>query len=434
MAHVHRQTYTKPIPAGAERVTVKKTPCVRWRGRTGEWVVAEVIPEKPGRCRCQSAKWYVTYYDHAAGRERTVPGYTDRAATDALMVSLVRTAQRVDAGLLPPEAQRERLTMAELLDRWQRFIRHKGATEAGAHRRRQRAGAVAEGVGADRPAQLTPSAVLEWAGAAKEEHDWSDGSVIAYLSAVKGFTKWLAQVERHEPVDHLSALPCGYEPAEVRRVRRALSPEQLEELLAAARASPDTVRGLTGPERHALYLTAASTGLRAVELSRLTAADLDAAAGAVTVRRPAKARGRRTDVVPLDPEVIRLVLAVCPAEGHLWPARELKTTHWYLQGAEMIRRDLAAAGIPYRDAEGRVFDFHSLRGQFATDLDRAGVTLQRAQKLMRHADPAMTAKHYTRPEREELAKEAAKLGRGKLARQARPALGVALGRRPRKRP
>lgn len=54
-----------------------------------------------------------------------------------------------------------------------------------------------------------------------------------------------------------------------------------------------------------------------------------------------------------------------------------------------------------------------MRGQFATDLDRAGVSLARAQKLMRHSTPDLTARYYTRPDKEELAGEVAKLKRGR---------------------
>ncbi len=37
----------------------------------------------------------------------------------------------------------------------------------------------------------------------------------------------------------------------------------------------------------------------------------------------------------------------------------------------MLKLDLAAAGIPYRDPAGLVFDFHALRCQCATLLDQA---------------------------------------------------------------
>jgi len=61
----------------------------------------------------------------------------------------------------------------------------------------------------------------------------------------------------------------------------------------------------------------------------------------------------------------------------------------------MLRIDLKAAGIPYRDEAGHYFDFHALRGQFITDLGGNGVGLQEAQKLARHSDPRLTANHYT---------------------------------------
>ena len=61
----------------------------------------------------------------------------------------------------------------------------------------------------------------------------------------------------------------------------------------------------------------------------------------------------------------------------------------------MLRRDLQAAGIPYRDEEGRVLDFHSLRHTFGTNLARAGVAPKVAQELMRHSDINLTMMTYT---------------------------------------
>src|SRR5205814_1654058 len=66
------------------------------------------------------------------------------------------------------------------------------------------------------------------------------------------------------------------------------------------------------------------------------------------------------------------------------------------KGAEMLRRDLKAAGIAYRDAAGLVFDFHSLRCQLATLADQAGVSPRVVQKLMRHSTLELTGR-YTRP-------------------------------------
>ena len=62
----------------------------------------------------------------------------------------------------------------------------------------------------------------------------------------------------------------------------------------------------------------------------------------------------------------------------------------------MVRRDLEAAGIPYRDAAGLVFDFHSLRCEMATLADAAGVTPRVVQRMMRHSKLEMTGR-YTQP-------------------------------------
>jgi len=97
--------------------------------------------------------------------------------------------------------------------------------------------------------------------------------------------------------------------------------------------------------------------------------------------------------------------------GPVWPDRT-NSPHkaWWKTGAKMLRQDLAAAGLLYRDAEGRVFDFHAMRSQFGSDLDRAGVSLARAQRLMRHSTPFLT-KYYILLDAAELAEVVEKLAR-----------------------
>ena len=57
--------------------------------------------------------------------------------------------------------------------------------------------------------------------------------------------------------------------------------------------------------------------------------------------------------------------------------------------------DLAAAGIPKTDAQGRTLDIHCLRHTFATLLARNGTSPAVAQKLMRHSDIRLTMNLYT---------------------------------------
>src|SRR5262249_1296130 len=65
-------------------------------------------------------------------------------------------------------------------------------------------------------------------------------------------------------------------------------------------------------------------------------------------------------------------------------------------GAQMLRVDLKAAGIPYQDASGRFFDFHSLRCEWANLDDQASVSPSVVQKMMRHSTLELTGR-YTRP-------------------------------------
>jgi hypothetical protein len=61
----------------------------------------------------------------------------------------------------------------------------------------------------------------------------------------------------------------------------------------------------------------------------------------------------------------------------------------------MLRHDLDAAEIPYRDGAGKVFDFHALRHQFISMLARSGVHPKTAQELARHSTITLTMDHYT---------------------------------------
>jgi integrase len=65
------------------------------------------------------------------------------------------------------------------------------------------------------------------------------------------------------------------------------------------------------------------------------------------------------------------------------------------RSAKMLRKDLEAAKIAYRDADGRVFDFHALRHQFISNLARGGVHPKEAQTLARHSTITLTMDRYT---------------------------------------
>ncbi|MBP6473572.1 MAG: tyrosine-type recombinase/integrase, partial [Chloroflexi bacterium] len=58
-------------------------------------------------------------------------------------------------------------------------------------------------------------------------------------------------------------------------------------------------------------------------------------------------------------------------------------------------RETIKTRIVVEDDEGRAIDLHALRTTLGTQLARAGVTPQVAQRIMRHSDYRTTLKHYT---------------------------------------
>src|SRR5208337_5177677 len=84
-------------------------------------------------------------------------------------------------------------------------------------------------------------------------------------------------------------------------------------------------------------------------------------------------------------------------ERRLWQAErcaESGRVGW-LPDMDQFRKDLAAAGIPYLDGQGRRADFHALRHTLATNLARCGVLPRVAMEFMRHSEMRLTNKTYT---------------------------------------
>ncbi len=185
---------------------------------------------------------------------------------------------------------------------------------------------------------------------------------------------------------------AGFNAREDRRHdRRTLALADLQRLIQAAHEGP-TYMKMTGPRRALCYRLAVGTGLRYSEIASLTpeAFDLTGDHPTVTVEAGYTKNGDRATLpLPLDLAAdLRPLLAALPPKTPVFPLPE--------KGAKMLRADLAAAGIPYRDASDLVFDFHSLRCQCATLADAAGVSPRVVQRLMRHSTLELTGR-YTRP-------------------------------------
>jgi len=225
------------------------------------------------------------------------------------------------------------------------------------------------------------------------------------LKAAKAFCNWMVQDQRvsESPITHLRPIQI----TEREIIRRALEQDELIRLLDTTAKGP--VRfGMTGHERYLLYRFAAETGLRANEIRSLMIDSFDFENLTVTVKAGSSKHKR------LDVQVLRLETAALIREffqNKTPRAKAFGGTYTKLtdRTADMVREDLAEAGIDYADEAGRVFDFHSLRHQTGSMLARYGVHPADAKVHMRHSDINLTLKYYTHLRKGAESETAAKL-------------------------
>jgi integrase len=219
-----------------------------------------------------------------------------------------------------------------------------------------------------------------------------------YLAHIKAFCRWM--VKDHRTADNpLSHLEASNNQLDRRHDRRELAEDELRRVLSAARASERTFRGLSGWDRFHLYATACGTGFRASALASLTPESFNLEAEIPTVTLSArrnKSRVLKVQPIPADvAELLRAYLDSKPAGVPLWGGTWAKEG----KGAEMLRIDLEAAGIPYsvEGPDGPLFaDFHALRHTYLTLGGRAGIDLRTLQELAGHSSPILTARYTHR--------------------------------------
>jgi len=296
-------------------------------------------------------------------------------------------------GLIEPGRVAASKALAEHLADWQRALAGRGDTNSHVRQQAARVRRILAAIGARRWQDVKAPRVQAWLAERVDSGDFGPTTANHYQRALHGFGAWLVAEGRAQenPAERVKR----WRIKEPRRVRRTLSGDEQRRLLAAAEASPDVVRGLDGPSRALLYRLALETGLRWSELGALRTAsfDLNASPATVTLEGGYTKNGK-TATLPLKPETAALVgerLTGMEPEAKLFPTR------WKSHGAAMLRHDLEAASIPYRNARGEVVDFHSLRHSFVTNLAWAGIHPKVAQSLARHSSITLTMDRYTRP-------------------------------------
>jgi len=445
-----------PLPPDAEIVERDGRPHVRMkeRGRTVFYPLS-----KDGRQYLKLARCYYFDIRDENGVVRRVKGSTDKAVTEQMIADWQRRIERRKLGYADPAEEHATRPLLDHLKDYTEHLEAKGNVAAHTKATVSKIAAIIKGCGFTFPRDLDAGKVSGWltalrrGGAAvaippgeafsssavaelvgltvdavrrfvarhrlptvgngparrltraaveriveQRAKGASPRTVNGYAVALRGFTRWLVKSKRigSDPLETLSMLNVA---VDVRRRRRELTVEELRRLLEVTRTSNRTFRGLNGFDRYCLYLTAVSTGLRAGALANLTPENFDLTSPSSVVTVPARfSKNRRTHTVPLPSDVaaeLRSYLASkavgCPIWGGTW--------HRGCAGAEMLRRDLIAADVPYavEGPDGLEYaDFHSLRHTYLTLGGRSGIDLRTLQELAGHSTPLLTARYSHR--------------------------------------
>ncbi|MEJ2420033.1 MAG: site-specific tyrosine recombinase XerC [Exilibacterium sp.] len=218
----------------------------------------------------------------------------------------------------------------------------------------------------------------------------SYGSQHSLLAPVKAFFKWLAR-ENHIPYNPASEMEL---PKQQRGLPKAiLSPEEVERILNLV----DT-GSLYGVRDRAMLETLYSTGLRRMELAKLTLYDIDSARQTLLVR---EGKGRKDRLLPIGERALawvdryrreaRAQLVINPRDdtlfltdyGEPWVNNRL---------TELVKKYLYHAGIEYLQGAGveKTGSCHLFRHAMATHMLDNGADIRFIQAMLGHSDLSTT--------------------------------------------
>ena len=364
------------------------------------------------------ANWTIQFVD-AAGIKRRLPAFPNKAAAAAMEQQIKRlVAIRQARGTLDAESNRFiencPLAVREKLGAWgiieservaggKRLVDHVAAW--GEHlEARQCSGSHCTQAVARVTRMCSECRMVFWSDIdAGKVEGWlarsrKDGmgnrTSNSYLSSAKAFCEWMKN-SGYASENPLSRLGKVNEAIDIRRDRREPTEQELGALIAVALISDKTYWNMSGQDRAILYTLGARTGLRWGEIKSLTRSsfDLESEPPTVTITAGA-AKNRRTDTIPLRPEVAASVKAYFKEHPGLPLAKALPMPVG-AKGGTIMECDMKVAGIEKVDEIGRILDFHSLRHYFISSLARAGVHPKIAQDLARHSSIELTMRRYT---------------------------------------
>lgn len=354
-------------------------------------------------------------------------GFTDKAATQQLAAKWLREIERKEVGLADPFGESRKAPIlqhvADFLRAQQQgtLNRRTGASPVWIARTEKRLVALLRAMGAARAEQLRiDDAEAELAK--RLAGGWSAKTRDDHAALLRQFGGWLVTSERlpRNPFERLKSIRS----ASSKTFRRhALTVAELALLVEAAQTRPVQQGVIANPwmraarredlqaagdERAVLYQVAAYTGLRRGEVLKLVWSDLHLGPTPAIALRGETTKNKQSVRLELPAwlgemlEQLRRTKAT--AAGGPLPGSDLVFGASYRHITERLRLDALFARIGTEQVvggkkrvvadDGRVIDFHALRGTLATLAAELGMPPRLLQEHMRHSDVRLTMQVY----------------------------------------
>lgn len=341
--------------------------------------------KRPDGSVARLATYRIAYRDEF-GRRRVVPGFRDKAATQAKANALEKDVDRVRAGLQPTAPLPADKSLSEALDAYIAELERLGNSIQHTYGQRGFVRRSAEACGwktlrmARRDTFTEHLAELSKAGRSPRTVNHHRAAMVAFLTFCLK-QGWVAQ-------NVLADVPKSKVGANRPRRRRAFTEDEWRRLCQ------DKQHGL-------LYAVAGLSGIRKQELRLMERRDV----GQCQWRLRAEiTKSKRLEVVPMLPECWELLQPLL--KGKAATDQIFRTIPIPRTFDAALRR----AGIAKRGEDGRQLDFHSLRYFFCTLTGKA-LPVQLVKRLMRHRDIRTTVNLYMDLGLEDVAEEVALLPR-----------------------
>ena len=374
--------------------------------------------------RTPSARKYTAFYTDENGVTRARIGFSDKGETLRLAQRLQDEARKRRLGLADDAAEKmARHARADIGEHVEAHLTHLESKGTGAQRRGRVRGAVSDAIDAAGwgcVADITPESMGEHVKALTAG-GMSAAAVNARIGAVKGFTRWIWTTNRCQR-DPLASIRPLRTSDDRRLQRRALSPEEMDALLAHVASAGELVtipkrysykgeirtgkRNILIPNRAMLYRLMLGTGFRVAEAASLRGGDFELSSEPPVVRvRAGYTKNRKPVAQPIRrdlAEALRPLIAQTGRQALVWPKVPGNMAPAVMADMNAARAAWVEAGgdpesdfLQAVDSEGRRVDAHAFRHTFCSTLARSNAPVRVVQELARHSDPRLTMSTYS---------------------------------------